>query len=502
MNLIEESFQTKEEKKKQKATKIVLGAIIFVVLIMVAIMGYLMYIKSTTLTLTLDGAANEDLKNILLIQEDGNIYVPIKEFAKYMGYESYNGEYKGQIEEMSKCYAINNNEVVNFSLGSNKLYKLDLTVSNDKYDYVYTKNPIKAVDGDLCADIETLQKAFNISFQYEKEKNSITIYTMPYLVQWYNTKVLDYGYNEVSNVFANQKLVLENMLIVNKNGKHGVIDVEGNVILEPKYENILYLPYIGDFLVKSNGKVGIMSKNNETKIQIMYDNIEVMDVDTGLYVVRKDNKYGVIDSKGNIKIHIENNEIGMNISRFEQNDIKNKYILVDNLIPVRKDNLWGLYDKTGNQVVEFKYNSFGYIASSNKNAMNLLVIPDYNVLVACKDGKYTLLNSVGQELFVAPVADDIYMTIDGGEKHYYITANNGIMDAEEYLDKIGVLSIKENEEMNNNTNNNSVNEINNNDNNINNTEENENIQENNPENVENTNNQQEDNEQNEVNTNN
>ena len=30
------------------------------------------------------------------------------------------------------------------------------------------------------------------------------------------------------------------------------------------------------------------------------------------------------------------------------------------------------------------------------------------------------------------------MTISGGKKHYYITANNGRMDAEVYLDKIGV----------------------------------------------------------------
>ena len=199
----------------------------------------------------------------------------------------------------------------------------------------------------------------------------------------------------------------------------------------------------------------------------MYDSIELMDSDAGLYIVKKDNKYGVIDLRGNIKIYIENDEIGVDISKFSQNNIKNKYILAGNLIPVRKDKLWALYDKNGNQLVDFKYDSFGYIASSSKDALNLLVIPDYEVLVACKDKKYTLLNSVGEELFAAPVADDIYMTISGGETHYYITANNGTMDAEVYLDRIGVTT-KSSNNQNNTTSNSSSNSSNNltNDNNV------------------------------------
>ena len=146
----------------------------------------------------------------------------------------------------------------------------------------------------------------------------------------------------------------------------------------------------------------------------------------------------MIDFRGNIKIYIENDEVGMDISQFEQNNIKNKYILAGNLIPVRKDKLWGLYDKNGNKVVDFTYDSFGYVATSNRDALNLLVIPDYEVLVARKDEKYTLLNSSGRELFAGPIADDIYMTISGGQRHYYITVNDSTMDAEQYLKNIGI----------------------------------------------------------------
>ncbi len=199
----------------------------------------------------------------------------------------------------------------------------------------------------------------------------------------------------------------------------------------------MYLPNVGDFLVETNKKVGILSATGETKVQIMYDSIELMDSDSGLYVVKKDDKYGVIDVRGNIKIYIENDEIGMDVSKFSQNNIKNKYIFAENLIPVRNDKYWGLYDTKGNQVVEYKYDSLGYVASNNKDAINLLVIPNYNVLVACKDQKYTLINSSGSELF-AIVADDIYMTISGGEKHYYITINDNRIDAEEWMDLNGI----------------------------------------------------------------
>lgn len=442
MNLIEESFQKKEEKKKNIITKFILIAIILVIIIIIAIVSYLTYLQSTVMKLTIDGQENEKFKNLLIFESDGTIYAPIKDVAAYFGYESYNGEYSEKSEEQSKCYVISDNEVANFELGENKIYKLDLTQANSDYEYVYIKKPVKAINGVLYVSTEGLEKAFNISFDYEQEKNTITIWTMSYLHQYYSSKVLDYGYTELSNVFVNQKAILNNQLIVLKDKKqYGVIEVDGTVILEPKYDNITYLSNTGDFLVETNKKVGIMSSAKEIKVQIIYDSIELMDSDSGLYVVKKDNKYGVIDIKGNIKIYIENDAVGIDISKFAQNNIKSKYILLNNLIPVKNGNYWGIYDTKGNQLTEYKYDSLGYVASSNKDALNLLVIPNYNVLVACKDKKYTLINSSGSELF-ATIADDIYMSISGGETHYYIIANDQKIDAEAWLDANGI-TVKE-----------------------------------------------------------
>ena len=453
MNLIEESFQNKEEKNKKMTTTIILVAIILVVIIIIAIVSYLMYLKSSVMTLTIDGEENQELKNLLRFEEDGSISAPIKEIARYFGYESYNGEYSDRSEDQSKCYVTNDNEVANFELGENKIYKLDLAQKdNSDYEYIYIKDKVKAYNGVLYVSTEGLEKAFNISFDYDKEKNTITIWTLPKLYESYTSKVLDYGYTALSDVFVNQKAILNNQLIVtNSKEQYGVIEADGTVVLEAKYDNITYLTNTGDFLVETNNKIGIISSSRETKVQIIYDSIELMDSDAGLYLVKKDNKYGVMDNKGNPKIPTENDEIGVDISNFSKNNIKNKYILAGNLIPVRKDKYWALYDINGNQLTEYKYDSLGYIASSNKEAINLLVIPDYNVLVACKDKKYTLVNSSGQELLGAIIADDIYMTISGGETHYYIVANDRQYNAEEYLDSLGIKITESN--TNNQTNN-------------------------------------------------
>ena len=456
MNLIEESFQTKEEKKKKMATKIILGAIIVVVLVIVGIVSYLLYVQSTILRVTLDGQQNEQLKQLLVFEDDGTIYVPIKEVASYLGYESFNGDYTDKSETQSKCYVQSENEVANFTLGSNTIYKLDLTQNNGDYEYVHIKNPVKAINGVLYTTTEGIQEAFNVSFNYDQEANRITIYTLPYLVQFYTPYELDYGYAEISEVFANQKAILDGMLVVSNDRAMGVIDTDGKSLLEAKYDNITYLPSVGDFLVQTDRQVGVLSKTGQTKVDIIYNSITLMDSDAGLYVASRDNRYGVIDTNGVIKIYIENDQIGIDTSRFTQNNIKSKYLLADNLIPVKKGDYWGLFDTNGNQVVDFEYDSFGYIASNSRDAYSLLVIPDYNVIVAGRDDKYTLLNSSGEMLF-GLVADDIYMTISGGEKHYYISVNDNIIDAEEYLESRGIRNQNSSSSSNTSSNSNTTN---------------------------------------------
>lgn len=452
MNIIDESFKTKKVDNTKKIARIVLTSIIILFILTVILVFALIYMEKSKLRVYLNGQLSETIKKMLVIEEDGTIYVPIREIASSLQYSSYRGDYTNRSEDINKCYIESKNEATTFTLNSDKIYKINLQENSD-YEYYYIDKKIKAIDGNLYITSTGLEKAFNVSFDYNQEKNTIQIYTMSYLISHYNKKILDYGYTESSKDFVDQKAVFENMLIVtDESNKYGVIDLStGEELLELKYDSITYIPTSKDFLVQYNKKIGILSKTSETKIDILYDSIELMDSDSNLYVVRKDNKYGVIDIKGKTKIYIEYDQIGIDISDFSNNNIKSKYLLADNLIPVKKDNLWGFFNKSGKQVVDFKYDQIGYIASNNKEAINLLLIPEYNVIVVGKNKKYTLLNSAGEQLY--PIRfDDIYMTVTSGTTNYYMIYNDEKIDAREELDKIGISTNSNSSSKSSNTN--------------------------------------------------
>lgn len=497
MNLLDEEF-TNTNKSDNKTKNIIKIIIILIVLILIAIIGifsYIVYLESTTLKVVVNNQQNNDVKNLLVFEADGTIYVPIRAIASYLGYNSYNGEYSNKSEDSSKCYIECEGEVANFTLNSNKIYKLNLQNNEDNYTYIYMDKPVKAINGELYITTDGMQKGFNTTFEYNQNNNIITMNTATYLINAYTNAILDYGYTKVSENFENNKAIVKNMLVVTDDKYYGVINIaDGTEILECKYDDILYQESTGDFIVLSENKYGIIGADKKTKVNINYDSIELMDYDAGLYLVERNNKFGVVDLSGNDVIYTENDQIGIDISKFEENDLKTGYILIDNLIPAQKNNKWGLYNIKGDLVVNFEYDSFGYVASSSAEAKNLLVIPSYNVIVACLDERYTLINTSGEQPFKAFV-DDIYMTISGGEKHYTMIANDRTYDVEDYLDRLGVQSSNNTTNTTNttNTSNTSVNTSseNNTTENTNNQVNNETVEENNQVNEEQENSEQE-----------
>lgn len=436
MNLIDESVDYKKKDNSKKIARIILIFIALIIIAIISVLGVLMYIKNKELKLYIDGNVNDKVKNMMEVDDDGTVYFPVKDIASYLGYQSYNGEYTDKSEDANKCYVQNDNEIANFVLNSNKIYKLALENSDGNYNYYYASKPVKAINGKLYISSDALENAFNLSFTYDTDSNRVYIYTMPYLIESYSAKVLDYGYDSISDNFINQKAVLNSMLVVTKNqGKsYAVIDLKGNAIIEAKYDNIEYLENTGDFLVTSNNKVGIISSKRETKVQLLYDSLELVDSDSGLFIAKKDDKYGIIDSKGNIKVYIEYDEIGIDNTKFEKNNIKNKYLLDNGMIPAKKDKYWGAFDKNGKTVLNFEYDSFGYTATNNREAINLLIIPDYNLMVVCQNKKYALVSSTG-DMVIRPVLDDAYMTISSGKKYYYMNVGDRKIDIIEFLDE-------------------------------------------------------------------
>jgi len=432
MDLNVEDFGVQKKNNSKKITTIIIVIMVFILLVMAIIAGSIYYLKEPGLVISLNGRSSEDLLNIIMVDENNpsTVYIPIKKIARYFNYESFSGNYNTKSEENNQCYAQSSQEVAMFTLNSDIIYKKDLT-RNSNYEYVRISEPVKGINGELCTTIDGIEKAFNVSFSYSIANKKMDIYTVPFLIKSYNNFVVNKGYAKISDDFNNQKAILDEMLVVEK-GKSGlgVIDLSGNIILEPKYNEIQYLQYSSDFLVTSNGKKGIISKYKRTKLDIQYDNIELMDFEQGLYKIQKNRVYGIVNIiNSSVVANLDYDEIGINASRFSENNITSNYIIAGKLIPVKKDNKWGFIDTKGQVVAECQFKELGYSAPNNKSGYSLLVIPGYNVIIVGNDNsKYDIMTTDGNVIWGFYPFDSIYMAFESGQTKYKALYGSTLID--------------------------------------------------------------------------
>ncbi|MCI9039361.1 MAG: hypothetical protein HFJ29_05785 [Clostridia bacterium] len=435
-DLIGNNYQpSNDQLKAKKWMKIISVILVLLFFICIGLVAFMYYWESTQLKTTIDGKENANLQSILLIQ-NGQVYVPIRQFAEFVGYESYSGDYKQYAEDETKCYVKSTNEIASFSMNSDKIYKL-LSNGND-YEYFTINEPVKMINGVLYTTKEGAERAFNIVFEYSQEQYKIAIYTLPYLVTQYSAQFKDSAIAGGGANFSNQKALLEDRLIVkNAENYYGVSDLSGNEILGTKYTSIKYVESTREFIVTTaEGKMGIMSYDATTKISPDYDQIKQIDKDAGLYLVTNSNKHGVINNSGNIIVYLEYDQIGIDANRFNSNNIKNQYLLYDNCIPVKKGNLWGIFDKNGRQILPIEYEDLGCSAgagnATTQTANSIILIPDYKGIVVKKDNLYGVKDFEGKELI--PIAlKTIYSTVSAGEETYYMVYNEQVMNVITYI---------------------------------------------------------------------
>ena len=446
----EETTRISEDNNTKKISKIIIIAIIILVVLSIAIAGVIVYLNMTTTTLTLNGTENESLKQLLIFDnENSKIYVPIRQVAKYFNYKDYSGDYTNPSEDLSKCYVQGDDEVATFTLNSNIIDKYIIKSNANEIisetEQVEIDEPIIEINGNLCTTIDGIEKAFNVSFTHEN--NKITIYTMPFLIEYYEDRIENLGYDEViSDSLNNRKIVLDNMIVVELNEKVGVISTAtGETILEAKYDDIQYMPYSSDFLVTSNNKVGIISSSKQTKVELTYDSIKKIDSKYNYYLVYKNSKYGIMDLEGNLIVYPDYDSIGINTSSFKENGISNGYIILDDLIPVKQNNLWGFLNATtGEIVIELKYDGLGCTASqSSTNTYGMLVLPDYGIIVAQKNKKYLLITKTGEEL-TNNVADRVYIQETSGNQQYFMDYEDNKIDIIQLLQQLNIQKNEEN----------------------------------------------------------
>ena len=437
-----ELYDENIEEKKSKAPMIIGISIAVLVVITILIVLGILYLKQSVTIIQIDGQRNTEIEKIFYIEstEEGNqLYLPIIKIAQFLGYEGFNGDYLNKSEDKTKCHVTSENETAMFTKDSDTLVKIS---KNSEIEYITLDKPVFEKDGELYTTIEGIQKAFNITFDTDESFKNINIFSMDYLLQYYAPKL---GIENYSTEFSDKKAIFEDMIIIEENRKYGVVKLQvvngvlkTNAVLEPKYEDIRYLPATTDFIVKSNGKYGIVNKNAETKVRYVYDDIKTMDNKNGLYLVKQNNSYGVVDINGNVLIAPEYKQIGIDIKQYNQNGVDNSYVLMNEVIPIKDhQGLWALFNINGEKITEFKYTGLGCTQLITSNSYPALVIPSNKVVVMKKDKYYTLVTSNGEQLVPDNTLNTVYIKTDTTteQNQFFMTYNNNekVINIEQWL---------------------------------------------------------------------
>ncbi len=338
-----ELYEEKKIEKKNDISKIIKIAIFVALSLMVILIILLLVIpkpvQEIKMSLIVDKKQVEIPETLCVINEEtGEPFFSIKDLAGILKYSYYRGEYIDRYtEDNTKCYIESGEEMSSYILGSNVIYKAKSGASG-RYEYYNIEEPVMVKNAKLYVNAEGIKIGFNVMLDYNKTTKRITIVTLPYLLETVTTDLKtknEYTLNEKS--FDNKKALLYDLIIALKNGKFGVINPKGEVIIGNKYDDITFSENTREFFVKSEDKKGVLSLGGDTKIPLNYSEIQWLDTDLRLYYVKKDNYTGVLDRNGKILIHIEYNEIGIDSKLFPKNKIKNQmlmWIYVNSFVPV------------------------------------------------------------------------------------------------------------------------------------------------------------------------
>lgn len=210
--------------------------------------------------------------------------------------------------------------------------------------------------------------------------------------------------------------------IVEKNGKQGVIDEDGNEMLPLNDLKVYRIGEKGQLAVQVDNKWGLLDVDCKTLYPITLDSISYfywpMD-DHYVYKVKVGEKEGLLDSTGQFVFPLVFDEI-KNTSDYilvKQNGLyglyqREKQILpiefdeiqhettfgnskYDHLFLVSKNHLWGVLDSLGNNVVPIKYDIIEYNSGGRGD----------EGFVIKKDGKWGYISSDGNT--ISPLYDSI-----------------------------------------------------------------------------------------------
>ncbi|MBR3254939.1 MAG: WG repeat-containing protein [Clostridia bacterium] len=179
----------------------------------------------------------------------------------------------------------------------------------------------------------------------------------------------------VSNKDENDNIIIEsNVLRVKKDGKYGLIDLDGKTLLNTEYEEITSLQGITNSIkTKKDGKIGIVNDEGKIILENKYADVTNLGKDdkSGFIVKNEDGKFGVVSYTGTQELEEKYDDI----EKIHKND----------MFVVTESGTKKLINKDGTTVLETGFNKVIEIMQNKDNG-----------IVFEKDGKQGVMNLAGE----------------------------------------------------------------------------------------------------------
>ncbi len=290
----------------------------------------------------------------------------------------------------------------------NEYQSIEYDQSNNLFTLERSKQyGIANLEGDIIVPTEFSQIDITGIYLYAYNSQGVTVYNTE------GTQVNIDSDIAILNT-SNEKYRIR---IDNREGtKYGVIDKNGEQVIEEKYNYIEYL--FDDYFIVSNeeSKLGVIDNKDEVKVEINNDSLQKIEGTNVVKATITSDSLTKLYSRDmtevcqmvNASVEIVNNYIKIyndTETRYfdtEGNEVENTEVYPNNNLLAKKDgDKWGFVDRNNNTVVEAKYDK---VTEFN----------EYGFAAVKLDGKWGVVNSSGEEI-LAPT-----YTFNNGIEPYFI----------------------------------------------------------------------------------
>lgn len=261
-----------------------------------------------------------------------------------------------------------------------------------------------------------------------------------------NKKNILKDFENISIIEGNEDIkIKDNLLKYEKNGKYGLVDLDGKQISDAIYEKISKLKdNPNTILVKKDGKYGILDLQGNIFLEPVYDKISADEycsekdlyVKTGFIISEKTKdgvNYGYIDYKGNkildtkyesierAFVYDEDNIYLIAMQNGKKGVFKNKKKIIDlnfqniyysNIFVVNKNGKYGFYNREGKVILKPKYKEYSiagnYISVADGDETKLY---DINGNLVNNNGYIKMIETNNPSYFIAENIDNTYSII-------------------------------------------------------------------------------------------